>query len=289
LYTAGRSDLAIGDQLQCRTVFVLIVFTAWVTLLAVGMTTNFTAQIALLSPVERLRLHGRYYTFVFPLYLVIYFAFGGPDLSRRTGDAWIRGGAVAGAIASILLYYLQARRVIYPFDYPEAFVFSSWHGHPRGGAAGIAIAILTYGGAATAAAGYSWLAWRGRRALVVYPLLLTMLFALSDAGVSAWQRANSVDNSGLRADAREMMRWIPATERDRGLVVGPEWNGPLAYFLFNFGSSARVLVRGAGSALSAADLPPGTPWVLFIGPYVPTFDATVTATTPRVTLMRVGR
>jgi hypothetical protein len=71
-------------------------------------------------------------------------------------------------------------------------------------------------------------------------------------------------------------------------VVGPEWNGPLAYFLFNFGSSAHVLVRPAGSQITTADLPHGTQWVVFLGPYTPTFPTGASHYTPRTRLIRVG-
>src|SRR5206468_11847595 len=78
------------------------------------------------------------------------------------------------------------------------------------------------------------------------------------------------------------------SERDAGLVVGPEWNGPLAYFLFNFGASARVLVRTPGTVIAQADLPEGVRWVLFIGRYTAAFPVGASHYTPRVTLMRVG-
>jgi hypothetical protein len=66
---------------------------------------------------------------------------------------------------------------------------------------------------------------------------------------------------------------IPAEARDQGVVVGPEWNGALAYFLFNFQSSPRVLVRDPGLPLTRADLPPDAAWALLIGPYNPDFGA----------------
>jgi hypothetical protein len=51
------------------------------------------------------------------------------------------------------------------------------------------------------------------------------------------------------------------------VVIGPEWNGALAYFLFNFQSSPRVLVRDPARAVTAADLPRGAKWAVLVGPY----------------------
>jgi hypothetical protein len=92
----------------------------------------------------------------------------------------------------------------------------------------------------------------------------------------------------LRADGRAMKRIIPADERDKGLVVGSEWNGGLAYFMFNFGSSAHVLVRAAGAVLTDADIPAGTRWVVLTERYQPVFRATVSLRTPQITLMTVN-
>jgi hypothetical protein len=84
-----------------------------------------------------------------------------------------------------------------------------------------------------------------------------------------------------------MKQFIPPGELDKGLVVGSEWNGPLAYVLFNLGSSARVLVRDAGALITDADIPSGARWVLLIDRYQPAFPATTSLRTPQVAFMRV--
>jgi phosphoglycerol transferase len=287
LYVKHSSPVG-ADSIRDRRLFALICFTALVTLVTVGMTTNFTAQIAETDPAQHLRLYGRYYTFVFPLYLVLYFAFGGNDKRLPVSDTWIRAGAVAGCVTAALLYYLQGKRNIYWFDYPEAFAFSGWRGRPRAGFAGIAAAISSQAAITVALISYALMLWRGRRALFLYPLLLLMVFSLGNIEVTAWQHAYSVNNATLRADARAMKQLIPSGELDRGLVVGSEWNGPLAYSLFNLGSSARVLVRDAGSVITEADIPAGARWVLLIGRYQAAFPATISVRTPQVALIRVN-
>jgi phosphoglycerol transferase len=283
LYARQPSPVA-ADSLRERALFVLICFTAFATLLTVGMTTNFTAQM---GPVEHLRLYGRYYTFVIPLYLVLYFGLGGGDKRVPPPDTWIRVGALAGCVMAVLLYYIHGTRIIYPFDYPEVFAFSSWHGRPRAGLAEIAAAMSSYTVIATVLIGYALILWRGRRALFVYPLLLSTVFLLSNIEVTAWQRANSVIYGRLRADARAMKQFIQPAERDKGLVVGADWNETLAYFLFNLGSSARVLVRDAGAPIADADIPAGARWVLVVHRDRPAFPATRALQTPHVAFMRV--
>jgi phosphoglycerol transferase len=270
-----------------RRVYILICFAAFAALTAIGMTTNFTAQIALISPVERIRLHGRYYSYVFPLYLMLYFGLAGRQRRAAADDAWIRAGALVGCVAAAFLYYLQAKRIIYPFDYPEAFAFSASHGQARTGLAAVAVATMTYGGIVGAVASYAVIVWRGRDALFLYPLLLVALFTVSNVGVTVWQHGNSVGSAMLRADGRAMRQIIAANEQNQGLVVGSEWNGPLAYFMFNLGSSARVLVRPPGSALTEADIPPGARWVVLTDRYQPAFSATTVLQTPRIMFMRV--
>ena len=287
LYVKEASPVA-ADSLRDRALFVLICFTASVTLLAVGMTINFTAQTAHMSQAEYLRLYGRYYTFVFPLYLILYFGCSRDDTRLPASDTWIRVGAVVGCVTAALLYYLQGRRIIYPFDYPEAFAFSAWHGQHRVGLAGIAAAVLTYFSITAAVTSHALILWRGRAALFLYPLLLLTLFSISNIGVTAWQHGNSRDHAMLRADGRAIKQIIPADERDKGLVVGSEWNGPLAYFLFNLGSSAHVLVRAEGAVLTDADIPAGARWVVLTDRYQPVFRATVSLRTPQITLMTVN-
>jgi phosphoglycerol transferase len=280
---SSAEDLSLG-----RSLFVLVSFAALVTVLAVAMTTSFTVQMAEMIPEERLRLFGRYYTFVFPLYLVLYFASGRNDKRFPVADTWIRAGAVVGCVTAALLYYLQGRRIIYWFDYPEAFAFSGWHGQPRVGLAGIAAAVLTYAGTAAAVTSHALILWRGRAAMFLYPLLLLTVFSISNIGVTALQHADSADHAGLRADARAMRQLIPASEQDQGLVVGSEWNGSLAYFMFNFRSSARVLVRAGGAMLTAADIPAEARWVLLTDRYQCVCRATTSLRTPQITLMRVN-
>ena len=283
LYTT-RTALDNGDRVR----FLLIVFTGCATLWTIAMTVYFTAQATNVVPTDYFRLHGRYYSFVIPLYLVLFFGLSRDSAEADANDSWLLTGTIIGCGLSVLLYYVASRRTIYPFDYPEATVFSGWHGAPGSGLATLSVDAVTHIGIGIALVGYVVMLWRRHLARVVYPILLIALFSVSTARVTAWQRTNSIKNAGLRADARSMRKLLAVSERDNGLVVGPEWNGRLAYFLFNFGSSAHVLVRPAGSDITTADLPVGTRWVVLLGAYTPAFPAGAAYYTPRTRLIRVA-
>jgi phosphoglycerol transferase len=67
---------------------------------AAGMTVLFTASIAATGPSEVLRLHLRYYNFVFPLLLIIAAAaIGQPPAAKRNPLAW----AIAALVAIVLV------------------------------------------------------------------------------------------------------------------------------------------------------------------------------------------
>src|SRR5262249_54045900 len=138
LYTNGAA-LEANDRFR----FLLIVFTACATLGTIGMTVYFTAQATQVIPTDYFRLHGRYYSFVIPLYLVLFFGLSPEKAEGDVRDRWLLAGSVLGCVLSVLLYYVASHRTIYPFDYPEATVFSSWHGGAGSGLATISIDAVT--------------------------------------------------------------------------------------------------------------------------------------------------
>ena len=289
LYSLGpRSE--VHDQARNHMLFALIAFSAFAAVCTIAMTANFETQVATLAPGETyVRLHGRYYSFVIPLYIALYFAVpvGGGEIPASR--VWTRMAALGACVAAGLLVYVVRASVIYPFDYPEAFVFSTWHGRPRVGVMRLAVTALPYMAIGAVLLTHVLMAWRARLARVVYPMLLIGLASASHVGVFAWQRASSLQHAALHADARELRRLIPNSVRDQGLIVGPEWNAVLAHFLFNFNSSARVLVRPPGSLLARSDISPHTGWVILVGDYTPVFPSTPWLKTPRVTCLRVPR
>jgi phosphoglycerol transferase len=279
----GDPDRTERAVQAARAQFVLITFALLATLTAVAMTTNFTASAAQTSPFEALRIHGRYYSFVLWLHLLVFY--GLMDQHRGRWEAsWVRAGSVIGLAAACLLWYVRRSRVIFPFDYPEAFAFSAWHSSmPADGLSSVGAQVAI----GVAIAAYAVMLWRGAGGVRAYSFALIAVFSVSSLRVTDWQRVNSVENSRLRSDARFTRRMVDANAPGPGLVVGPEWNGPIAYFLFNFHSSPAVLVRPRGAVVATSDVPPDARWVILIGEYKHALGVPPWVQTPRVTVFRL--
>jgi hypothetical protein len=284
---SDRSISAGHSASRNSMLFALIAFAITATVCAVAMTTNFETQRAQLSDLPYVRVHGRYYSFVIPLYLTLFFEFLASREEIQMARFHFRVAALGACVAAVLLYYVVQERVIYPFDFPEAFVFSSWHGRPRSGMVKLAVTALPYAAIAAVVTSYVLMAWRTTMARVVYPVVLIALAAASHVGILGWQRATSIQHASLHADARAMRQLIPEAERNQGLIVGPEWNEVIAHFLFNFESSPRVLVRPLGSLLTRSDIPPHTAWVILIGNYATGFPSKPWLETPRATYINL--
>jgi phosphoglycerol transferase len=273
-----------ADQ-SSRTFYMLAAFTILATLCAVGMTTNFEVQASYLSPLPYVRMHGRYYSFVVPLCLTLFFVARGRGVSGPRTSLLLPAAAIA--IGAALLVVVVRARVIYPFDFPEAFVFSTWHGRERVGLLKLAVTAMPYGAILAVAVAYTLMVWRGQRAAVAYSVLLIGLASLSHVGVFGWQRANAAQHAALHADARMMKSLIPAASHDKGLIVGPEWNEVLAHFLYNFESSPHVLVRPEGSRLTKDDVPADAEWAILIGNYAMDFPSQPWQRTALITCVRL--
>ena len=91
LYTT-RTALDDGDRVR----FLLIVFTGCATLWTIAMTVYFTAQATNVVPTDYFRLHGRYYSFVIPLYLVLFFGLSRDSAEADAKDSWLLTGTIIG-------------------------------------------------------------------------------------------------------------------------------------------------------------------------------------------------
>jgi len=114
------APVAHADQQSNRAYYALTAFTVLVTLCAVGMTTNFEVQASQLSALPYVRMHGRYYSFVVPLCLTLFFA---TRQDEESAEHFLTPPvALAITLGAALLLVIIRARVIYPFDFPEAFV-----------------------------------------------------------------------------------------------------------------------------------------------------------------------
>ena len=286
LYVEGARSAWHRDA-RSEMRFALLAFSICAALCAIGMTVNFETQAARISGEDYVRLHGRYYSFVIPLFLIAYFESRADGVEGPARRFWSHLIALGACLTAALLCHVISARVIYPFDYPEAFVFSGWHGRPRTGIVRIAVTALPYVAVGTVVVGYAVMSWCTRLARLVYPILLIVVTSGSHVGARAWQRANSAQLEPLHADARALRQLMPAVARNQVLVVGPEWNGVLAHFLFNFDASPHVLVRPVGSSLTPSDIPSDSGWVILVGDYPLAFPSTEWVKTPRLTCVKL--
>ncbi|WP_020651815.1 ArnT family glycosyltransferase [Massilia niastensis] len=107
----ARQQAGTELNLLCLYTFLMLGSTA-------GMTVAYTASIAGLGPLEVVRLHLRYYTFVFPLLLLIPAALvGARDAARPPRLAWLPAVLVGAALLAALV--LLPRYSPNPIDGPE--------------------------------------------------------------------------------------------------------------------------------------------------------------------------
>ena len=83
--------------------FALIAFSAFAAVCTIAMTTNFETQAALSPGETYVRLHGRYYSFVIPLYIALYFAVPAGGEEIPASRFWTRMAALGACVAAGLL------------------------------------------------------------------------------------------------------------------------------------------------------------------------------------------
>jgi phosphoglycerol transferase len=269
-----------GGKLQRLRLFVLIAFTLSATALTLAMTVHFTLQVAQLIPTELQRLHGRYYSFIIPLYLAIYLWLvegvnGRPRLIRHN-----RLGGFLGVLGAIGMFFVYTKNNIYPWDYPEAFVFSNWHGQAW-------LAKLAIG---VAVAAYTFVFCRGPAFKAGYVTFLAFVWIASNLTVMQWQFEHSRRYGALAESARALKSLIPPTDAMRAIIVGSDRWGLTSYYLFGMmAAPGKVIIRPAGSRLTQGDLNKDTKWVILTDQYDIGFPVEVSLATGRIWLGRTAR
>jgi phosphoglycerol transferase len=276
----GSRSTAADDRntLHQLSLFILIALALAVTTLTVSMAVNFTVQVGQTEPTELQRLHGRYYSFVIPLYLLAYlWLFEGAHDQSQIGRR-IRLGGFFGLLSAVGLVFLHAKRIIYPWDYPEAFVFSNWHDQAWLAWVAIGLAVITY----------ILIAWRGPSVMAGYMMLLAFVFIGSNFTVTKWQIGHS-RTYGLAAEkARALKSLIPPNDAAQGVIVGSDRYGQTAYYLFGMmAAPAKVIIRPAGFRLTENDLPKDAKWVFLTDLYGIGFHVEASLGTGRLWLGRI--
>lgn len=235
-----------------------------------GMTVAYTASIADAGPLEGVRLHLRYYDFVFPLLGI---AAASPLLAAPLARG--RRLALALAIAALLLYATARLLPAYQLSYIDGPELAS--------AAGRRVIFYLLAGLQLAAVAAWYL--RPRLGRTVFLWLLLPAFALraevtTRAGLKQALAGDAYDRAGAAA-----LRQLAPAQRDALLLLGDEGAG-LPRALFHVDRAAtRILPLAPGAPVDASLLPRGVEHLMVIGrhplppelaPQVVTNDYTLT-------------
>lgn len=243
------------DALLCASSFALAMLASHV-----AMAAYFSASVGLQNAGEAARLHGRYLESALIFLPFFYLAFL-HDHTRRSLRI-LSLIAIAGCAAFYFFVYRFFK--IFPWDYPELFAFFVSPNHYQWAYNGDTTLGYYAVGACVLGFAAAFVAPRWSRRILLIQLLLLMV--LGHYQMQRWLTAH-IELNADRIDMASALgkSLLPANPGD-GMLVGEDRFGKMSSVLFNLGSAPRVLVRTAGSKLTAADIT-GAHWVVTTAPY----------------------
>jgi phosphoglycerol transferase len=260
-----------------RSALVYTVLTLGATL---GMTVAYTASIADAGPLEGVRLHLRYYDFVFPLLAI---AAASPLLAAPLKAATRL--ALALAAAALLVYATLKLLPTYQLSYVDSPELASATADPRYFhlLAGLQLAAIAL-----------W-CWRPKLGRAAFLWLLLPAFALR-AEVTTHARLNEAAVADAYDRAGVAAQQLSAPQRDAMLMLGDEGAG-LPRALFHVDRAAtQIMPVAPGTPVDASLLPRDIGHLMVIGkhplppelaPQVVTNDYTLTQLPPSRVVQRV--
>lgn len=219
---------------------------------AAGMTVAYTASIAGVGPQEVLRLHLRYYSFTFPLLLLLAgAAFSMPALRTaapraRVAAAVLVGAAIVAALA-LLPHYALA-----PIDSPEitSIDVALWSGWMVGGLGLLALALWAFGQQSAASLFL----------FVLLPTTVALGAQLTTAYLAQIVSGWAPDHAGIAARDH-----VPRQERNQiTIAASREVDIMRAQFHIDDNDSA-MLELAPGAPIESYQLPVRKKWLLVIG------------------------
>jgi len=248
---------------------------------AAGVTVMYTASIAGLGPVEVVRLHLRYYSFVFPLLLLIAAAplaagQATPDPVRRPRLAWLAAALVGAAVLAALV--LLPRYAPTPIDGPEiaALKLQSWQGWTL---AALDLAVLGL--------------WAGGWRRLASPLFLfaAVPFTLALGAIENGAYLRQVRGDWPPDAAGKLAhRHVPRAEHGQITVAGHAMMDIMrAQFHIDHKDSGMLELPGRDAPIDAYQLPARHKWLLVLGRHaLPEGQGAVpVVTTPEFSLVRL--
>jgi hypothetical protein len=235
-----------GDRLDDLHVYTLLMLGA-----ALAMTVAFTASIAYASPFEVLRLHMRYYNFLFPLLFMVAAA-----TPRADGGGRVLRGAIAAGVAILvaLAVWKLPLYVLASMDGPEIASFSLRN---RWGTLVVALQLLAL------------LLWF-RRSRWSAPLflygLLPLVVALGLYTNYAYTRQLTFSWAGENA-GRYAHRHVPKAEQKQITVAGSDLALMLRVLFHIDDKDVAMLELAKDEPIDSYQLPAHNKWLLVVGPH----------------------
>lgn len=251
---------------------------------ALLMTIAFTATIAAPGTPEGIRLHLRYYDFVFPLLLIG--AASQIGRQQRAGASWLAAALAlgVGAAAVYAALFLVPAYQLSLTDGPEiAALVQATDITVLGKTFKMFPLLVSF---QLALLGWS-VVNRSQAARALVFLVLPLSVISSDLTVrdilGQFFRPNDYDAAGQFARAR-----LPGQDRAALAVAGSDQAG-LARAMFHADSAgAAAIALEAGAPLAANELPARRTWLLVVGAHALPPGVQVAARTPQYALIRLG-
>ena len=208
---------------------------------SVAMTVHFTSQV---GGDEIWRIHGRYYSYVVPLFFLLMFVAEGqrPD-SMSDRHAWTYRLVALGGFALLIAvqFCWRTNYIIVPWDFPELFALSHWDWSHRARDLG---SVILLSGAGFLVA----MLVRPRASVTLFVCFFSVLSSASLVQTTRWQFAHGRGLSPYADIAVAIRTLIPQDKLDKGVIVGTD-RGSLSYVVVNLRSKSRVDVPPIGTVV----------------------------------------
>lgn len=222
---------------------------------AAGMTVAYTASIAGVGPHEVLRLHLRYYSFTFPLLLMIpAAALAAPPEPAAMAARWRIAAAALVGMAIVTALLLLPRYAVSAMDGPEiaAIPLTAWGGWLVA-ALGLAVLACWAGGARLAAPLFLF---------VMLPVVVLLGVKNNSAYLAQVVPGWAPDRAGIAA--RDT---IPRAERKDVTVAASDMVAIMRAQFHIDDKDTAMLELAPGAAIRDYQLPVRSKWLLVIGPH----------------------
>lgn len=249
LFAKGEVAAVDPVQLQHRRFAVLIAMLCIAFLVMIGAFTNSASQV---SEFERYRLHGRYLEPMLPL-LLAYSVWA----VRKSARVMVMAGVLAASVL-IFYFYLRFQYHIYPWDYPDIFVFFT-SDLQHWGLAGVNDWMVWL--VVAAALAFFACSFFGKFSTQAYVIYLALLMIGCHVQMGNWLRQSSIENKAM-IEAGDMLNdYLAGAAPGSGLVLVDDRYGKSSYFLMELSSLQHVVSVEKGGGFSG-EIPRGVEWII---------------------------